>query len=79
MENFVIITESSKASTTKTGSLSSFSCYGKESVDVAAPGLSVAMLALAVGIKIESTMWVNDIGIVSVNKFNKCEIFFSYM
>lgn len=31
----------SVASTTKTGSLSSFSCYGKESVDVAAPGSGI--------------------------------------
>ena len=30
--------KAAEASTTKTGSLSSFSCYGKESVDVAAPG-----------------------------------------
>jgi len=31
----------SVASTTKTGALSSFSCYGKESVDVAAPGSAI--------------------------------------
>lgn len=31
----------SVASTTKTGSLSSFSCYGKTTVDVAAPGSSI--------------------------------------
>ena len=29
------------ASTTKTGKLSSFSCYGLETVDVAAPGSSI--------------------------------------